>query len=115
MNLDDVIITIFCLVLVDEAIPHVLACQRLRQRGPQPKLRDSEVITMEMVGEYLGFEHASALFAYFAYFRHHYAHFFPTLLQAHRTPVVRPVCHSRQKLAAQRAALAILCGTDAAR
>jgi hypothetical protein len=84
MNLDDFIIALFC--LIDEAIAHVLAGQRLRQRGPQPKLRDSEVITMEIVGEYLGLECDSAIFIYF---RRHYAHFFPTLLHVHRTTFVR--------------------------
>jgi len=84
MDLDDFIIAVFC--LVDEAIPTVLGGQRLRQRGSQPKLRDSEVITMEVVGEYLGLEQDTALFAYF---RRHYAHFFPSLRTVHRTTFVR--------------------------
>jgi hypothetical protein len=84
MDLDDFIIAVFC--VVDEAIPHALNGQRLRQRGPQPLLADSEVITMEVVGEYLGLEQDSALFAYF---RHHYAHFFPALRMLHRTTFVR--------------------------
>ena len=84
MNLDDVIIAVFC--VVDEAIPRALDGQRLRQRGPQPVLADSEVITMEVVGEYLGLEQDSALFAYF---RRHYAHFFPALRTLHRTTFVR--------------------------
>ena len=74
MDLDDFIITVFC--LVDEAIPATLNGQRLRKRGPQPTLADSEVLTMEVVGEYLGLAQDSALFAYF---RRHYAHFFPAL------------------------------------
>ena len=84
MDLDDFIITVFC--VVDEAIPAVLDGQRLRQCGPAPHLADSEVITMEVVGEYLGLEQDSALFAYF---RHHYAHFFPALRSVHRTTFVR--------------------------
>jgi hypothetical protein len=48
MDLDGFTITVFC--VVDEAIPRVLDGQRLRQRGPQPVLADSEVITMEVVG-----------------------------------------------------------------
>jgi DDE family transposase len=84
MDLDDFIITVFC--VVDEAIPRVLDGQRLRQRGPQPVLADSEVITMEVVGAYLGLEQDSALFAYF---RQHYAHFFPALRTLHRTTFVR--------------------------
>jgi len=84
MDLDDFIIAVFC--VVDEAIPHVTDGQRLRQRGPQPILADSEVITMEVVGAYLGLEQDSALFASF---RHHYAHFFPALHRLHRTTFVR--------------------------
>lgn len=49
MDLDDCIITVFC--LIDEAIPVVLDGQRLRERGPAPTLWDSEVVTMEIVGE----------------------------------------------------------------
>jgi hypothetical protein len=84
MDLDDFIIAVFC--VVDEAIPRALNGQRLRERGPQPVLADSEVITMEVVGEYLGLEQDSALFAYF---RRHYAHFFPALRTLHRTTFVR--------------------------
>lgn len=84
MDLDDFIITVFC--WIDEAIPQVLEGQRLRQRGPVPTLMDSEVLTMEVVGEYLGLAHESALFAYF---RRHYAHFFPALHRVHRTTFVR--------------------------
>jgi hypothetical protein len=84
MDLDDFIITVFC--VIDEAVPRVTGGQRLRQRGPHPVLADSEVITMEVVGEYLGLEQESALFAYF---RRHYAHFFPALRTLHRTTFVR--------------------------
>jgi Transposase DDE domain len=84
MDLDDFIITVFC--LVDEAIPATLNGQRLRKRGPHPILADSEVITMEVVGEYLGLEQDSRLFAYC---RRHYAHFFPALRTLHRTTFVR--------------------------
>jgi hypothetical protein len=84
MDLDDFIIAVFC--LLDEAIPAVLGGHRLRQRGPAPILADSEVMTMEVVGEYLGLAHDSALFAYF---RQHYTHFFPALRSLHRTTFVR--------------------------
>ncbi len=84
MDLDDFIIAVFC--VVDEAIPRVTDGPRLRQRGPQPTLADSEVITMEVVGEYLGLEQDRALFASF---QRHYAHFFPAVRTLHRTTFVR--------------------------
>jgi hypothetical protein len=84
MDLDDFIITVFC--LVDEAVLRTTAGQRLRQRGPEPILADSEVLTMEVVGEYLGLEQDRALFAYF---QHHYLHFFPALRTLHRTTFAR--------------------------
>jgi hypothetical protein len=47
---------------------------------------DSEVITMEVVGTYLGLTQDKALFESF---RHHYSHFFPALMQVDRTTLVR--------------------------
>jgi hypothetical protein len=47
MNLDDCIITCFC--LIDELLPSVTKGKRLRERGPMPTLSDSEVVTMEVV------------------------------------------------------------------
>jgi hypothetical protein len=88
MDLDDVIIAVFC--VVDEAIAHVTVGQSLRQRGPPPVLAASEVITLEVVGEYLGLAQDSALFAYF---RRHSAHFFPALRTLHRTTFVRHAAH----------------------
>jgi len=59
MSLDDCMITCFC--LIDELIPSVTKGKRLREREPQPKLADSEVITIEVVGSYLGFPQDKAL------------------------------------------------------
>ncbi|GHO90760.1 transposase [Reticulibacter mediterranei] len=84
MNLDDFIITCFC--VIDEMMPMIVKEQRLRTRGPAPKLSDSEVITMEIIGSYLGLSQDTTLFAYF---RRHYPHFFPGLLDLHRTSFVR--------------------------
>jgi hypothetical protein len=59
---------------------------RLRRRGPQTTLADSEVLTIEVVGEYLGLNQDKAIFDYF---RRHYSHFFPALRQVHRTTFTR--------------------------
>ena len=53
MDLETCIVATYC--LIDEALDTVLAGQRLRQRGPQPILADSEVLTIEVVGEVLGY------------------------------------------------------------
>jgi hypothetical protein len=85
MDLDAFIVTVFC--LIDEAIPQVTGGRRLRQRGPQSVLADSEVVTMDVVGEYLGVVQDTALFTYF---RRHYAHFFfPALRGLHWTSFIR--------------------------
>jgi hypothetical protein len=52
MPLEDFIITVFC--WVEEHLEALIGDHRLRQRGFAPKLTDSEVITMEVVGEFLG-------------------------------------------------------------
>ena len=84
MNLDDFIITCFC--WIDEMIPMLLKDKRLRARGPAPKLSESEVITMEVVGSYLGLSQDKELFVYF---QRHYEHFFPALKGLHRSTFVR--------------------------
>lgn len=84
MDIDTLIVTMFC--LIDDAIDAHLGQRRLRQRGPHPRLADSEVLTMEVVGEYIGLCQDKALFDYF---RRHYAHFFPSLAKLHRTTFVR--------------------------
>src|SRR5215217_9254147 len=77
MDLSTFIITVFC--LIDDRLKYL---GRLRERGPAPTLCDSEVLTIEVVGEFLGLDEDTELFAYF---RRHYAHYFPNLRQVHRT------------------------------
>lgn len=84
MNLDDFILTCFC--WIDDKMASLIQRQRLRQRGPRPKLSESEVLTMGVGGSYLGISQDEALFAFF---QEHYAHSFPRLAQVHRTIFVR--------------------------
>jgi hypothetical protein len=72
--------------MIDEMVEQMNKERPLRARGPVPKLADSEVITMEVVGSYLGLSQDKALFQYF---QRHYAHFFPALANLHRTTFVR--------------------------
>jgi hypothetical protein len=62
------------------------AAQPWRSRGPAPVLADSEVLTMELVGEFLGLDQDQALYRYF---QKHYQAFFPSLGRVHRTTFVR--------------------------
>jgi hypothetical protein len=80
MELRTFIVTVFCL------IDDWLAGQRLRQRGPRPTLADSEVLTIECVGEFLGIDTDVGLYQYF---RRHWAGWFPGLRLVHRTTFTR--------------------------
>ena len=84
MDLDDFIITAFC--MIDDTMKQLFANIRLRQRGPSPALSDSETLTMEIVGEYLSLNQDKAIYDYF---RRHYSHFFPAMAKIHRTTFVR--------------------------
>ncbi len=84
MSLDDFILTCFC--WIDDALPLVSAGKKVRASGPQPRMNDSEVITIELVGSYLGLSQDQELFEYFG---RHYSHFFPALRSIHRSTFVR--------------------------
>jgi hypothetical protein len=60
--------------------------RRIRKRGPAPTLADSEVLTMEVVGEFLGHDRDAALYAYF---RRDHPDWFPALGRVHRTTFAR--------------------------
>lgn len=84
MDLDTYIVNVFC--WVDDCMKILYQDQKLRERGSEPTLSDSEVITIETVGEYLRLDQDKAIFKYF---RSHFAHFFPALRKVHRTTFVR--------------------------
>ena len=74
MPLEDFIITVFC--WVEERLESLLGQDRLRQRGFAPKLADSEVLTMEVVGEFLGLDTDVGIWSYFG---RHWRSWFPAL------------------------------------
>ena len=80
MDLSTFIISVFC--LIDDRLKD----RRVRQRGPSPKLSDSEVLTMEIVGEFLGIDTDKTICRFF---RRHYGEWFPTLGEVHRTTFAR--------------------------
>lgn len=83
MDLESFIVAVFCLTgdVLRDIFPH-----KLRQRGPAPVLADSEVLTIETVGEFLGLDTDQELHAYF---RRHFGHLFPRLRTVHRTTFLR--------------------------
>ena len=74
MNLIDYIVNVF--VMADDFCKIYFPARKLRSRGPLPKLADSEVITMELVGEYLGLGTDEGIHRYFC---RHWQHLFPNL------------------------------------
>lgn len=74
MDITDFITTVF--VIVDDFCQKFAQPRQLRTRGFLPKLSDSEVITMEIVGEYLGFSKDKDIYRYF---KRHWNHLFPRL------------------------------------
>jgi hypothetical protein len=80
MDATTLLITMYC--LIDEW----LGGRRLRQRGPNPILADSEVLTIECVGEFWGIDTDKGLYEYF---RRCWGDWFPALSRVHRTTLVR--------------------------
>ena len=71
---EDFIITVFC--CVDDLWNQITQGRKIRKGGFEPSLRDSEVITMEIVGEFLGIETDKGIWCYF---RAHWLDFFPRI------------------------------------
>ncbi len=74
MKLIDFIITVFC--KIDDMLKKITQGKRIRQRGPMPKLSDAEVITMEVVGEFLGKDKEEEIHTYF---KVHWSDLFPDI------------------------------------
>jgi len=73
MSVEDFIIYVYCCV---EDVCHEIVKTPLRCRGFQPKLTDSEVITMEIIGEFMGKDQDKGIWRYF---RNHWHDWFPNL------------------------------------
>jgi hypothetical protein len=92
VDLDTFIVIVFC--LIDDRLDG----ERIRQRGPKPKLSDSEVLTIEVVGEFLGIDTDQGLYTYF---RRNYREWFPALYTIHRTTFCRQaanLCGEKERL-----------------
>ena len=73
-SIEEFIIEVFC--IVDDELKDLLKTMPLRSRGFPPALSDSEVITMEIVGEFLGMDTDKGIHKYF---RQHWSQLFPAL------------------------------------
>jgi len=82
MDISTFIISVFC--LIDDRLKKEEG--RLRRGGPAPKLSDAEVLTIEVVGEFLGIDTDKGIYRHF---RRHYAEWFPALRTVHRTTFAR--------------------------
>ena len=74
MSIEDFIICVYC--LVDDTVKKLLIDQELRKRGFKPRLSDSEMITMEMVAEFLGIDSDKGAWEYFC---NHWRKLFPKI------------------------------------
>lgn len=84
MDTNTFILEVYC--IVDDFMKDFLQGKRLRKRGPMPTLSDSEALTIEVVGEFLGFDEDKKMFWFF---RSYYGDWFPALRKIHRTTFVR--------------------------
>ena len=94
MPMEEFIIRVYC--LVEEIFEEVVSGNRLRKRGEAPSLSDIEVITLLVVGEYLGFGSDRRIWLYF---KTHWPSWFPRL--GCRTSFTRQssnLCHVQDNL-----------------
>ncbi len=85
MDLNTFIVSVF--YLTDNWMRARLESEEsLRRRGPAPKLSDSELLTMEIVGEFLSIDTDKGIYLYF---KRHYPHYFPKIKEIHRTTFTR--------------------------
>jgi hypothetical protein len=74
MSVEDFIIAVYC--LVDDIMNELLRGKKLRQRGSNPSLTDSEMITMELVAEFQRIDTDKGAWEYFC---NHWRDLFPNL------------------------------------
>lgn len=74
MSMEDFIITVYC--LIDELLKKLENGQKIRKRGFDPALSDSEMITMEVVSEFLGIDTDKGAWEYFST---HWRFLFPAI------------------------------------
>ena len=74
MPIEDFITWIYC--WVDDTLPRIIGNNPLRKRGFLPALCDAEMITMEIVVEFLSLDADKHIWSYFSI---HWKHLFPAI------------------------------------
>jgi IS5 family transposase len=74
MSMEDFIITVYC--LIDELLKKQENSHKIRKRGFQPALSDSEMTTMEIISEFLGIDTDKGAWEYFC---NHWRFLFPAI------------------------------------
>ena len=74
MSREEFIIRVFC--IVDRFLKKVSEGKPLRSHGPAPRMSDTETITIQVVGEFLGIDGDKCIWEYF---KANWSHFFPKL------------------------------------
>ncbi|NBX74969.1 MAG: IS982 family transposase [Proteobacteria bacterium] len=74
MQLEELITELY--VCVDDKIEDILKGKKIRRRGYKPALSDSEVISMELIGEYLSIDTTKGIWCYF---KTHWQGLFPRI------------------------------------
>jgi hypothetical protein len=75
ISIKDFIISVFC--CVDDLLQPIIHQHPIRAKGFAPSLSDSEVWTMEIVGEYQGIDTDQGIWQYF---QRHWLAWFPGLM-----------------------------------
>lgn len=83
MTVTDYLLNVF--YLIDTEIK-AMNLPRLRKRGPEPRLSDSEVITIELAGEFLGIDTDKGIYRFF---RRYHGSEFPALAHVDRSTFAR--------------------------
>lgn len=74
MSIENFIINVYC--LIDELLIKAMCGKKIRQRGFEPKLSDAEIITMEVVAEFMGIDTDKGAWKYF---HEHWSEWFPSI------------------------------------
>ncbi|MGE5608536.1 MAG: IS982 family transposase [Bacillota bacterium] len=86
MTFEDYLLYLFYLIDTELEAMKTTELPQLRSRGPRPLLYDSEVITRELAGEFLGLDTDKGIYRFF---RRYHRGEFPALARVDRTTFVR--------------------------